>query len=104
MDVMRVYRSCGKEFRPSSRHLDCQVCRGKRQKKKICPKCKRNKISVYSESVCRSCRNKGNGNGNWKGGKIKHRGYMMVSVPNHPIGCRVEDLVEWAKEILSMYG
>jgi hypothetical protein len=96
--------------------------------------------------VCRSC------------GKIKHRGYMMVSVPNHPrvgntklkyvfehvlvmeemlgryltteervhhknvvktdnrpqnlelwttnhpIGCRVEDLVEWAKEILSMYG
>ena len=41
---------------------------------------------MNKESVqCAACRTvAGSQNGNWRGGRINHRGYVMIKVPDHP--------------------
>jgi len=75
----RQCKECGRTFQPSSRHLRCPGCRAKDLC--ACGNAKQNK-SV----TCGGCRTEvGNANGNWKGGRTRHKaGYVMVRVPSHP--------------------
>jgi hypothetical protein len=72
-------RECSGVFRPSSMHLRCPACRCK----DLCP-CGRTK--QVKSATCGMCRTEvGEANGNWKGGRTRHKaGYVMVHVPGHP--------------------
>lgn len=75
----RACRQCGREFRPSSRHLRCPACRSRDEC--VCG----NGKQVHS-ATCLACRDQsGQANSNWKGGKTYHKaGYVMVRAPDHP--------------------
>lgn len=151
---MKICRTCGRSFKPSSPHLDCPRCREIKQRKK-CPTC--GKLIWGNSRLCSKCSNTGQNNGFWRGGKTTVKGYVKVRAKGHPrariksghyvfehilvmeqilgryltkeetihhlngvkddnrpenlelwrkpqpAGCRVSDLVEWAKEILLTY-
>ena len=66
-------------FRPSSRHLRYPSCRSRG----VC-ECGRSKqVKSATCGVCRSVSTEANGN--WKGGRTRHKaGYVMVRAPGHP--------------------
>jgi hypothetical protein len=154
---MRTCVTCGREFKPSSRHRKCSRCRD-RERRPPCPGCGR--PMSRDSTTCMKCRPpqpSGAASPNWKGGRIRHeRGYVYVKAPGHPrartnsglvfehilvmekmlgrhllpgenvhhrngvpsdnrpdnlelwvrpqpSGCRVEDAVAWAREILARY-
>src|ERR687898_32411 len=76
---MRSCAECGDRFIPSSRHLRCPSCRSRDQ----CP-CGREKQA--KSATCFTCRKSdGRLNGNWRGGRTKHKaGYIMIRLPDHP--------------------
>ena len=78
---MRVCRTCEREYKPSSGHLDCPICRNKIMSKP-CPVC--GEIMQARSKVCISCARldqAGERNGNWRGGMTKHtKGYIMHNV------------------------
>ena len=80
---MRICRRCERNFKPSSNHLDCPICRND-DTRIPCPNC--GQLKDKRSKVCFRCRKRsGISNSNWKGGKTKHtRGYVMVKYPNHP--------------------
>ena len=76
---MRRCASCHREYLPSSRHLRCPSCRSR-----IACSCGRPK--QVKSATCWACREHGREfNGNWRGGRTKHKaGYVMVRLPEHP--------------------
>src|SRR6266487_4555510 len=76
---MRQCNDCGRVFEPSSRHLRCPACRSK----DIC-KCGRPK--QVKSATCSACTSNSTVfNGNWKGGRSRHKaGYVVVRKPGHP--------------------
>jgi hypothetical protein len=70
---------CQRVFRPSSRHLRCPSCRSKNL-------CSCGRAKQLKSETCGACRSDaGQANGNWKGGRTRHKaGYVMVRVPGHP--------------------
>lgn len=79
MRASKQCTECHRTFQPSSRHKRCPKCRSRA--KCGCGGTKRSK-SV----VCRACKSqRRESNGNWKGGRIRHKaGYMMIRAPEHP--------------------
>ena len=79
---MKECRSCGRLFKPSSRHLRCPACR--RQASRDFCGCGNPKQPT--SSTCRTCQPTAlEANGNWRGGKTFHKaGYVMRRVPGHP--------------------
>jgi Zn ribbon nucleic-acid-binding protein len=75
----RRCRECQRVFRPSSRHIRCPSCRSR----DTC-ECGRSKqVKSVTCGVCRS--NSEMANGNWRGGRTRHKaGYVMVRAPEHP--------------------
>ena len=79
---MRTCRTCGRGFRPSSRHHDCPACRSRDH-------CACGDPKQVKASSCWACWLRGgqvgSANHNWKGGRTKHHaGYLMVRMPDHP--------------------
>jgi len=72
-------RECSRVFRPSSRHLRCPACRA-------WDLCGCGQRKQAESATCGSCRSEvGQANGNWKGGRTRHKaGYVMVRIPGHP--------------------
>ncbi len=79
IERMRCCEECGRDFRPSSRHLRCPACRAKAN-------CSCGRRRQGKSATCAACRTvAGSANGNWKGGRTRHKaGYVMVRVPDHP--------------------
>lgn len=76
----KICTMCKEEFIPSSNHLKCPNCRHACDKR-VCRYC--GNPTRYGQ--CRECYNLLFKNGNWKGGKTKHKaGYIMVRNPEHP--------------------
>jgi HNH endonuclease len=75
----RRCRECLRVFRPSSRHLRCPSCRSRSL-------CRCGEVKQLKSETCGSCRNdSGEANGNWKGGRTRHKaGYLVVRAPGHP--------------------
>jgi HNH endonuclease len=75
----RRCQECQRVFRPSSRHLRCPSCRSRG----VC-ECGRSK--QVKSATCGGCRSVWTeANGNWKGGRTRHKaGYVMVRAPGHP--------------------
>ena len=98
---LRECEECRRAFEPSSRHLRCPACRAR----DLCT-CGRPK---QAKSVtCGTCRNEaGDTNGNWKGGRTRHKaGYVMVRAPGHPRAGRSPYVFEHilvAEEILGRH-
>jgi len=76
---VRVCTECKREFAPSSRHLRCPACRARAL-------CACGKTKQVKSEQCSSCRTEAvESNGNWKGGRTRHKaGYVMVRLPGHP--------------------
>jgi hypothetical protein len=64
---------------PSSRHLKCPACRARTM-------CTCGRVKQAKSEQCGACRSVAKeANGNWKGGRTRHKaGYVMVRVPDHP--------------------
>ncbi len=75
----RTCRDCHRQFEPSSRHLACPACRSRTP-------CTCGNTKQKGSQSCRACRDWGWAfNGNWKGGRTRHKsGYVLVRVPDHP--------------------
>ena len=83
MDTTKTCKTCSNDFIPTSGHLDCPSCRYMASKDDC--KCGNKKGRKYS--MCSECRPSTTGtlNGNWKGGKVRHKkGYILVRMPDHP--------------------
>jgi hypothetical protein len=117
---MRICQGCGRRFQQSSRHLRCPACRSR-------DRCGCGRPKQVKSATCSACRRSdGGSNGNWKGGRTKHKaGYALVRVPDHPnrngvrddnrpenlelwvrpqpSGIRAVDAVAWARMILQRY-
>jgi HNH endonuclease len=78
---MRVCSDCGREFEPSSRHLRCPACRSR-------DRCRCGQEKQAKSATCLACRESaGAANGNWRGGRTKHKaGYVMLKTQGHPRG------------------
>lgn len=76
---VRTCSSCGRSFRPSSRHRRCPSCRSIDQCPCGAPKQRKS-------ATCATCRvSSGAANGHWKGGRTYHKaGYRMVLDRRHP--------------------
>ena len=77
---MRRCAECGRSFIPSSRHLRCPACRSKAM-------CTCGRPKQAKSQCCRACRAvmARAANGNWKGGRTRHKGgYVMIRVSDHP--------------------
>jgi hypothetical protein len=76
---MKQCSECGRTFRPSSRHRRCPACRAKTT-------CSCGERKQAKSDQCGKCRSVATeANGNWKGGRTRHKaGYVMVRVPGHP--------------------
>lgn len=81
--MLKICNSCKKEFKPSSRHKDCPMCRVN-ARKTPCIECGKLNQRIYKR--CIICHNgPREKNLNWKGGKIRHHAnYIMIRIPNHP--------------------
>ena len=76
---MKTCRDCGRNFRPSSRHLRCPSCRSRN----LCACGESKQVKSVTCGNCRSDR--GELNPNWRGGRTKHKkGYVMRRVSGHP--------------------
>jgi HNH endonuclease len=75
----RRCNECLRVFRPSSRHLRCPSCRSREL-------CRCGEVKQLKSETCGECRDdSGEANGNWKGGRTRHKaGYLMVRAPGHP--------------------
>jgi hypothetical protein len=74
-------QSCNQYFLPSSRHKNCPLCRYKNYK----DSCDCGNKKSHRSSLCILCSQKGDLNGNWKGGKYKNsKGYILIKFPEHP--------------------
>ena len=89
---MKRCATCGRQFKPSSKHRDCPSCRAKAAKRP-CPGCG---ILIRAKSkACRKCftpvNHTGENNPNWKGNAARHRnhdGYIFGRRIGHPRGAR----------------
>ena len=75
---MRICRTCEREYKPSSGHLDCPVCRNKIMVKP-CPVC--GELMQARSNVCIDCllARSGKDSNSWKGGKHKsQKGYVRL--------------------------
>ena len=79
---MRTCRTCGREFRPSSRHHDCPACRSRDHRACGDPKQVKSVELVLGVLFARG--QVGPGNHNWKEGRKHQTGYLMVRMPGHP--------------------
>jgi hypothetical protein len=70
---------CGRAFQPSSRHLRCPACRAR-------DLCACGRVKQVKSATCGECRTvAAAANGNWRGGRTRHKaGYVMVRAPGHP--------------------
>jgi hypothetical protein len=98
---LRECEECRRAFEPSSRHLRCPACRAR----DLCT-CGRPKQA--KSATCGTCRSDaGDANGNWKGGRTRHKaGYVMVRAPGHPRAGRSPYVFEHilvAEEILGRH-
>ena len=98
---LRECEECRRAFEPSSRHLRCPACRAR----DLCT-CGRPKQA--KSATCGTCRSDaGDTNGNWKGGRTRHKaGYIMVRAPGHPRAGRSPYVFEHilvAEEILGRH-
>jgi hypothetical protein len=82
--VSRICVQCDQEFKPSSAHKKCPRCRSNAPERYDLCACGERKRKA--SAACTSCAKfTGTNNGNWKGGKTRHKkGYVMVWAPNHP--------------------
>jgi HNH endonuclease len=75
----RQCSQCERLFQPSSRHRRCPACRAR----DLCA-CGSQK-QVKSVTCASGRTDVGEANGNWKGGRTRHKaGYVMVRAPDHP--------------------
>jgi len=76
---MRQCTACHRAFEPSSRHLRCPACRSRNRYGCGRPK-------QLKSATCFDCRQPdGAANGNWRGGRTKHKaGYVLVKLRGHP--------------------
>lgn len=85
MDKLRVCKTCLRKFKPSSRHLDCPICRSLK-KRHQCVAC--GKMVWKNSTLCLSClglKNRGEYNVNWTGGKhLTSQGYIVILQRDHP--------------------
>ena len=83
---MKTCTECGRQFRASSRHRKCPVCRGRQYKTGRCSDCGRTVQRTSRQCVgCLNTARSGSANPNWKGGRSYHKaGYVMISCPTHP--------------------
>jgi hypothetical protein len=77
----RTCGECQREFVPSSGHLRCPACRSK-------DVCDCGLPKQVGSRVCTQCATRaGSSNGNWRGGRIRHKkGYVMIKSRSHPRG------------------
>ncbi len=77
---MKICKTCKRKYQPSSGHLDCPKCRGRKQKTP-CIDC--GKLSHGAYKRCINCHNRsGEDSPGWKGGITYHKkGYLMRLVP-----------------------
>lgn len=74
---MKVCIVCEREFKPSSAHKKCPICRG-RAARKVCA-C--GGFMGKASTKCTKCTNRTTSqNGNWKGGFYYKKGYKMMAV------------------------
>jgi hypothetical protein len=75
----RTCAECGRSYEPSSRHLRCPACRSR-------DSCACGGTKQGRSATCARCRTvAGTSNGNWNGGRTRHKaGYVMVWAPSHP--------------------
>ncbi len=97
----RRCQECERVFRPSSRHIRCPSCRARN----VCD-CGRSK--QVKSATCGDCRSVvAESNGNWKGGRTRHKaGYIMVRAPGHPratSGPYVFEHILVAEDLLGRY-
>jgi ribosomal protein S27E len=97
----RRCRECQRVFRPSSRHIRCPSC----PSRDVC-ECGRSK--QVKSATCGVCRRvSAEANGNWKGGRTRHKpGYVMVRAPGHPRsgqGNYVSEHILVAEELLGRF-
>ncbi len=88
-------------FRPSSRHLRCPSCRSR-------DLCRCGEVKQLKSETCGDCRDdSAEANGNWKGGRTRHKaGYLMVRAPGHPratSGPYVFEHILVAEDLLGRY-
>jgi len=75
----RVCTECGRTFQPSSRHLRCPTCRSRN----LCACGAPKQVHSVTGWACRN--DSGAANGNWRGGRTRHKkGYLMTRAPGHP--------------------
>lgn len=79
--MIRACASCKKDFKPSSKHLDCPSCRYKKSKVIVCKFCNKTKHSKRYQS-CAKCSNMLKPD--YGTGKYKKNGYLMVFQKGHP--------------------
>ena len=89
---MKHCATCGREFKPSSKHRDCPACRAVAAKRP-CPGC--GTLIRPKSKACRSCfsrvQYRGSENPNWKGDAARHvnqQGYIYRRRIGHPRGIR----------------
>ena len=97
----RRCRECFCVFRPSSRHLRCPSCRSRNL-------CRCGEVKQLKSETCGRCRDQsGQANGNWKGGRTRHKaGYLMVRALGHPratSGPYVFEHILVAEDLLGRY-
>lgn len=75
----RVCQECGRDFVPSSGHLRCPACRSRGT-------CECGNPKQRKSATCSDCRTvAGTSNGNWGGGRSRHKaGYVVIWAPDHP--------------------
>ena len=79
---MRICKTCGRSFKPSSTHKDCPSCRYHKSKTILCHICKKYYHSAKYAN-CRHCTNtirSDYGTGRYK----RPNGYIMVFQKGHP--------------------
>jgi len=84
MDKPRKCKTCGRKFKPSSRHLDCPSCRSLK-KRHPCAQC--GKLVTEAATLCLKClgkNNSGENNHSWKGGIKSSQGYSLRMCKDHP--------------------
>ena len=82
--MTKICRTCQREYTPSSRHLDCPICRAK-DRHDTCPGCGYKKLK--DSTLCNDCRlaQRGEESISWRGGSCYTKsGYVIRYCKDHP--------------------